>query len=141
MLMNTEFKFLNKAEVEENIDYMMFNLDFDKITSVMEFTKWSWNNEGTPEKYEIQRKLKTMLLSYYKILDDKILHSRKSMSLDDLYKQEELKHDSEFCYETSSMLGGFDITVKYFPCASKEVKDKHLYTVVKFVLESFDNYD
>lgn len=126
---------IKDEEISQNLDNILFNLDFDKIHQVMELFKWGWISvEGdTPTKPELMYEVKKQLLHLYKNLDIKVdQYYTKN------YKDEYLL--TEFV-ERSFKIGGFEYKSTYWFVPSVLQEGKQLYTEVNFILTGWHNSD
>lgn len=133
--MNYKFKVLKDEEISDNLDYVLFNLDFDRIQKVMEFLEWDWIGiEGkSPSNSELMYKVKANLLNAYAKLDTKIEYHYNNST--------KLVFDENDVVEYTTSTGGFQYNTSYFLVSSSIQKDRHLYTEVNFILTGWHNHD
>lgn len=51
--------------VEQSIEEVLSNFDFDKVQRVMQFLKWSWFDVGIPNHYHLVKEAETLLKRVY----------------------------------------------------------------------------
>lgn len=57
---------MTRPSMQDHIDYIMDNFDFERVEKVMEFLEWKWSpSNESPSGYEIKRYARQLLKQVY----------------------------------------------------------------------------
>jgi hypothetical protein len=139
-LCDCDFKILNSAEVEDNIDEILFNLDFESILSACNHVGFVCHVDNPDiEIRDLKYQVKNMLVDCYSRLDRKLIVAIDTFNIiTDKPAPESIK--------IQMAIGGFYYDVEYY-FTPNTIGDadtpyrKKLYTEVNFVLAGWSNHD